>query len=177
MKTQEVVQTPIDTLRPAKANARVHSKKQLKQIARSIQRYGFNAPVLIGELAQFEGVTLQVNVVAETDIALVRVDTAATDALLEAEPAFARWLLKSLAHQLRSTLDRIDGERILTAEDRVKRLLKEMVDRDGPALHVMQEALANYVAVSRVSMGAILMGWKKANHHSGWLSPPDTFFK
>jgi len=49
MKTQEVVQTPIDTLRPAKANARVHSKKQLKQIARSIQRYGFNAPVLIGD--------------------------------------------------------------------------------------------------------------------------------
>ena len=49
MKTQEVVQTPIDTLRPAKANARVHSKKQLKQIASSIQRYGFNAPVLIGD--------------------------------------------------------------------------------------------------------------------------------
>ena len=49
MKTQEVVQTPIDALRPAKANARVHSKKQLKQIARSIQRYGFNAPVLIGD--------------------------------------------------------------------------------------------------------------------------------
>ena len=49
MKTQEVVQTPINALRPAKANARVHSKKQLKQIARSIQRYGFNAPVLIGD--------------------------------------------------------------------------------------------------------------------------------
>jgi len=49
MTTHEVVQTPIDTLRPAKTNARVHSKKQLKQIARSIQRYGFNAPVLIGD--------------------------------------------------------------------------------------------------------------------------------
>jgi DNA modification methylase len=49
MTTHEVVQTPIDTLRPAKANARVHSKKQLKQIARSIQRYGFNAPVLVGD--------------------------------------------------------------------------------------------------------------------------------
>lgn len=48
MNTKEVIQTPLDALRPAKANARVHSKKQLKQIARSIQRYGFNAPVLIG---------------------------------------------------------------------------------------------------------------------------------
>lgn len=49
MKTHEVVQTPIEAMRPAAANARVHSKKQLKQIARSIQRYGFNAPVLVGE--------------------------------------------------------------------------------------------------------------------------------
>ena len=49
MTTYEVIQTAIDTLRPAKANARVHSKKQLKQIARSIQRYGFNAPVLVGD--------------------------------------------------------------------------------------------------------------------------------
>lgn len=49
MKTHQVVQTPIEALRPAAANARVHSKKQLKQIARSIQRYGFNAPVLVGD--------------------------------------------------------------------------------------------------------------------------------
>lgn len=48
MNIHNVVHTPIDDLRPAKSNARVHSKKQLKQIARSIQRYGFNAPVLIG---------------------------------------------------------------------------------------------------------------------------------
>lgn len=48
MNMKEVIQTPINALRSAKANARVHSKKQLKQIARSIQRYGFNAPVLIG---------------------------------------------------------------------------------------------------------------------------------
>lgn len=49
MKTHEVVQKAIEALRPAPANARVHSKKQIKQIARSIQRYGFNAPVLVGD--------------------------------------------------------------------------------------------------------------------------------
>lgn len=48
MSNHEVAQTPVDALRPAQANPRVHSKKQLKQIARSIKRYGFNAPVLIG---------------------------------------------------------------------------------------------------------------------------------
>jgi CRP-like cAMP-binding protein len=31
-----------------------------------------------------------------------------------------------------------------------------MVTRDGPELHITQEALANYVGVSRVTMGAIL---------------------
>lgn len=111
---------------------------------------------LFGELAHFAGVARQVDIVAETDVAMVRVETAAIDALLETEPAFARWLLKSLAHQLRSALDRIDGDRTLSAEDRVKRLLKDMVARDGPELHITQEALANYVGVSRVTVGAIL---------------------
>jgi len=36
-------------LRPFAGNARVHSKKQIKQIAKSIERFGFNAPVLIGD--------------------------------------------------------------------------------------------------------------------------------
>jgi CRP/FNR family cyclic AMP-dependent transcriptional regulator len=111
---------------------------------------------LFGELAHFTGVARQVDVVAETDVTMIRVDTSAINALLDAEPAFARWLLKSLAHQLRSALDRIDGDRTLSAEDRVKRLLKDMVTRDGPELHITQEALANYVGVSRVTMGAIL---------------------
>lgn len=111
---------------------------------------------LFGELAHFTGVKRQVDVVAETDVAMVRVDTAAINSLLSMEPAFARWLLKSLAHQLRTALDRIDRHRTLSAEDRVKRLLKDMVARDGPELHTTQEALANYIGVSRVCMGTIL---------------------
>lgn len=111
---------------------------------------------LFGELAHFTGTTRQVDVVAETDVAMVRVDTTAINALLEAEPEFARWLLKSLAHQLRTALDRIDGDRTLSAEDRLKRLLKDIVSRDGPELQITQEALANYVGVSRVTVGAIL---------------------
>ena len=37
----------IATLRPYARNARTHSKKQLKQIAASIERFGFVNPVLI----------------------------------------------------------------------------------------------------------------------------------
>lgn len=47
--THHVVYVATDSLKPYKANARIHSKKQIKQIARSIQRYGFNSPVLVGD--------------------------------------------------------------------------------------------------------------------------------
>ena len=39
----------ISDLKPYAGNARVHSKKQIKQIARSIERFGFTNPVLVGE--------------------------------------------------------------------------------------------------------------------------------
>lgn len=40
---------PIDTLKPAERNARLHSKKQVRQLADSIKRFGFTNPVLIDE--------------------------------------------------------------------------------------------------------------------------------
>src|ERR1700704_6340819 len=41
--------TPIRDLRPYANNARTHSKKQIKDIARSIRRFRFNNPVLIDD--------------------------------------------------------------------------------------------------------------------------------
>jgi DNA modification methylase len=43
---------PIAQLKPYPRNARTHSKKQIGQIARSIERFGFNNPVLIDEAGQ-----------------------------------------------------------------------------------------------------------------------------
>ena len=37
---------PIDQLKPWPRNARVHSRKQIRQIAESIRRFGFTNPVL-----------------------------------------------------------------------------------------------------------------------------------
>lgn len=45
---------PLEALRPHPRNARVHSKKQIHQIAASIQEFGFNNPLLIDR----EGVIL-----------------------------------------------------------------------------------------------------------------------
>jgi hypothetical protein len=40
---------PTHSLRPYAGNARTHSPKQIKQIARSIERFGFNNPVLVDD--------------------------------------------------------------------------------------------------------------------------------
>ena len=40
---------PTHSLRPYARNARTHSPKQIKQIARSIERFGFNNPLLIDD--------------------------------------------------------------------------------------------------------------------------------
>ena len=40
---------PLARLRPHPRNARTHSKKQIRQIAESVWRFGFNSPVLIGD--------------------------------------------------------------------------------------------------------------------------------
>lgn len=40
---------PVTQLKPARRNARTHSRKQVRQIADSIQRFGFTNPILIDE--------------------------------------------------------------------------------------------------------------------------------
>lgn len=40
---------PLRALKPCKNNARTHSKRQIEQIARSIERFGFVNPVLVGD--------------------------------------------------------------------------------------------------------------------------------
>ena len=48
----QIAYLPPGRLRPAATNARTHSKKQLKQMARSIERFGFVNPVLISDDAE-----------------------------------------------------------------------------------------------------------------------------
>ena len=48
-QTERLVMKPVDNLTPYARNARTHSRKQIKQIARSIQRFGFVNPVLVSD--------------------------------------------------------------------------------------------------------------------------------
>ena len=44
-----IIELPITSLKPYARNARTHSKKQVRQIASSIERFGFVNPVLISD--------------------------------------------------------------------------------------------------------------------------------
>jgi DNA modification methylase len=45
----QIVMMPLSSLKPYARNARTHSKKQVKQIAASIDRFGFTNPVLVSD--------------------------------------------------------------------------------------------------------------------------------
>ncbi|MFK8036132.1 MAG: site-specific DNA-methyltransferase [Hyphomicrobiales bacterium] len=47
MNKQKLIYYPISSLKAYKDNARTHSKKQIKQIAKSIEEFGFTNPILI----------------------------------------------------------------------------------------------------------------------------------
>ena len=47
MRATAIETLPIDQLRPWPRNVRTHSRKQIRQIAESIRRFGFTNPVLI----------------------------------------------------------------------------------------------------------------------------------
>lgn len=123
----------------------------------SVTVFGFlTAGDLFGELAHFGGVPRQVDAVAESDAVLIRVGAALIDRLLAEQPNFARWLLKSLASQLRNALNRIESDRNLSAETRVIRAVADLAQRQGPQLNWTQQALADLVGVSRVTAANVL---------------------
>jgi ParB-like chromosome segregation protein Spo0J len=43
----KISKIPISNLRPDPANPRIHSRRQIKQLAKSIKTFGFVSPVLI----------------------------------------------------------------------------------------------------------------------------------
>ncbi len=78
-----VTDTPLADLRPYKRNARTHSRKQVQQIARSIERFGFVNPVLItgnGDIIAGHG-----RVEAARQLGMASVPTLAIDHLSDAE--------------------------------------------------------------------------------------------
>lgn len=50
--TLQITHRRVESLQPDPRNARIHSKKQVKQIARSIEAFGFNVPILVDRVGK-----------------------------------------------------------------------------------------------------------------------------
>ena len=75
MQTMAVEPMPVSTLRPYTRNARTHSKKQIRQIAKSIERFGFTNPVLISdenEIIAGHGRVEAAKLLGRTDVPTIR---------------------------------------------------------------------------------------------------------
>jgi DNA modification methylase len=71
----QVEMVPIGKLTANKANARTHPQKQIRQIAHSIQRFGFNNPILIddeGQILAGQGRVDALKLMGLTDIPTLR---------------------------------------------------------------------------------------------------------
>ena len=107
----EVIRRPIALLKPDPVNARVHGKKQIRQIARSIETFGFNVPVLVD--ADLKVIAGHGRVLAARELGLTEVPTIGLEHLTpEQARAFAiadnrlteiaTWDEKLLGEQLRA---------------------------------------------------------------------------
>lgn len=80
---QTLVEHEISSLKPYPRNARTHSRKQITQIAKSIERFGFTNPVLISD--DREIIAGHGRVEAARQLGMKRVPTLALSHLSEAE--------------------------------------------------------------------------------------------
>jgi ParB-like chromosome segregation protein Spo0J len=106
----KIVYRPIEELKPDPANPRLHSRKQIRQIAKSIETFGFNVPILVGHAGNLiagHGRLLACRELAITEVPTLRLDhltpaqarafTIADNRLTE----IATWDDQLLAEQLR----------------------------------------------------------------------------
>src|SRR6516162_11854398 len=106
----KIIRRPLAELKPDPANSRQHSKKQIKQIAKSIKAFGFNVPVLVD--AEFKVLAGHGRVLACREAGIEEVPTVCLEHLTPAQArAFtiadnklaenATWDDRLLAEQLR----------------------------------------------------------------------------
>jgi DNA modification methylase len=72
-----IIYLPIQALQLNPRNPRLHSKRQIKQIAQSIQRFGFNVPVLANSLNQVlvgHGRVLAAQLLGLTEVPVIRIE-------------------------------------------------------------------------------------------------------
>jgi DNA modification methylase len=114
MQVPHIVERDIASLRPFARNARTHSKKQIRQIAASIEHFGFTNPVLIsdeGEIVAGHGRVEAAKLLGRTTvpaIALSHLSAAQRQAYVLADNKLAEnagWDREILALELQNLID------------------------------------------------------------------------
>src|SRR3981081_1269690 len=75
----EITYRMIDTLVMAEANPRLHTRRQIRQIARSIETFGFNVPILVD--AELKVIAGHGRVLASRELRTAKVPTISIDHL------------------------------------------------------------------------------------------------
>jgi DNA modification methylase len=83
MTNRQIVMTPVSKLRPTNRNSRTHSKKQIQQIAESIQQFGWTSPIVVDESGTI--IAGHGRFAASLDLRLKRVPTIVVSGLGDAE--------------------------------------------------------------------------------------------
>jgi DNA modification methylase len=135
----------INSLRPYPHNARTHSARQIKQIARSLERFGFTNPILIDEQRQI--IAGHGRVAAARLLGMKQVPTLRIGHLTETEKRAyiladnrlaekARWDRETLAIELQALID-ADFEVELTgfATPEIDLVLEEASEKSDGTLH------------------------------------------
>jgi ParB-like chromosome segregation protein Spo0J len=79
IKQLEVIYRPIDALILDPSNPRLHSRRQIRQIARSIETFGFNVPILVN--ADLKVIAGHGRVLASRELRTAEVPTISIDHL------------------------------------------------------------------------------------------------
>jgi hypothetical protein len=151
-------------LKPDPVNPRLHSKKQIRQIANSIREFGFNTPVLIdrdGNVMCGHGRLLACRELGMTEVPTVRLDhltPAQARAFMIADnrlTEIATWDDRLLAEQLRDlTLlglgPQADG-RILLEQERLMAVVVGVTEHLSPCVGAWRKTVSAKMIVPKIS--------------------------
>lgn len=115
-----------------------------------------------GEQAFLTETPRLVDAIADGPAAVSWIDGAGFRKAVEGDPQLAMLMLRSLAWQLRASLDRVDAARRMTLDQRVATALLQMCNVTDGVIETTQQELADLVGVSRVAVGTALRHFERS---------------